>query len=98
MRKLYNSQHMNPDAGNIQLQRKVLFDLIFYFYRRGRENIRAMEKDTFQLHYDVDTGVSYVKKVKDEQTKNHKETNQEIQTGFMPQVLSSNGTPQTMSS
>ena len=50
-----------------------------------------MEKDTFQLHFNVDTQITYVKKVCDEQTKNHKETNVEIQSGIIPQVLDVNG-------
>ena len=49
-----------------------------------------MEKDTFQLHFNVDTQITYVKKVCDEQTKNHKETNVEIQSGIIPQVLDVN--------
>lgn len=88
--KLYNSEHMNPDAGPQQLQAKVQFDIRFYFCRRGGENIHDMTKDTFQLFYDNEMNIGYVKKVKDEETKNHKETNAEIVTGFMPQILDPN--------
>ena len=34
-----------------------------------------------------------MEKVEDETTKNHKETNYEVQTGFMPQMVNSNGKP-----
>ena len=52
-----------------------------------------MTKDFFQLIYDSDTKITFVKKVKDEMTKNHKETNAEVLSGFMPQILDSNGQP-----
>ena len=60
--------------------------------RQGGENIHAMTKDTFQLHYDIETGISYVKKVKDEMQKNHQECDNEIITDFMPQLLIPDGT------
>ena len=45
------------------------------------------------MMHDSETGISYVKKVQDEMSKYHKETNQEIITGFMPQVLDIDGKP-----
>ena len=84
---------MDPDAGNRQLFSKVMFDLRFYFCRRGNENVHKWTKSTFELKYDVDTGITYLEKVFDEMTKNHQETNCEIQTGFMPQMLDSSGKP-----
>ena len=84
---------MDPDAGNRQLQNKVIFDVFFYFCRRGKENFHAMTKNTFALKYDAESGISHVEKVQDEQTKNHCETNAEIVTGFMPQMLDDTGRP-----
>ena len=52
-----------------------------------------MTKDTFALKYDSDSGISYVEKVQNEQTKNHYETNAEIVTGFIPQMLDESGRP-----
>ena len=46
-----------------------------------------------QLMYDSNTNIAYVKKVRDEMTKNHKECNKEIYIGFMPQILDANGRP-----
>ena len=83
---------MGPKA----LQNKVQFDIRYYFCRRGSENIYAMKKDTFQLAYDRDTKIAYVFKSKDEITKNHQETNSPIVTGFMPQILNSDGTVDRM--
>ena len=84
---------MDPDAGNKQLQNKVMFDIRYYFCRRGGENMHEMTKKTFELKYDQDTKIAYVEKVQDELTKNHREANNEVVTGFMPQILTDNGTP-----
>ena len=52
-----------------------------------------MTKDTFALKYDSDSGISYVEKVQDKQTKIYCETNAEIVTGFMPQMLDESERP-----
>lgn len=91
--KLYNSDYMDPDASPRSLQRKVMFDIRYYFCRRARENIAIMTKSTFKLHFDVDTQIPFVKKVQDELTKNHKEGDEEIVSGFMAQILDTNGQP-----
>ena len=84
---IYNSPQLDPDKGPQELQNKVQFDIRFYMMRRGAENIEKMTKNTFQLHSDQETGIAFVKKVEDEQTKNHSETNSKIITGYMPQML-----------
>ena len=73
-----------------------MFDIRYYFCRRGTENFQQFSKDMFQLHFDSETGISYVKKIQDEETKNHRETDSEIITGFMPQMLDTNGRPHKM--
>ena len=83
---------MDPDAGPRALERKVQFDICYYFCRRGSENIYAMTKETFRLAYDTSTKISYILKSKDEMTKNHQESDSSIITGFMPQILNANGT------
>ena len=55
-----------------------------------------MKCNTFDLVYDTETWITYVKKVVDELTKNHKEVNSEITTGFMPQILDVDGKPHKM--
>ena len=77
---------MDPDRGPVELLNKVQFDIRYYFCRRGCENIYDMTKDTFQLAFNTDTGMSYVYKAKDELQKNHKESNNPVITGFMPQL------------
>ena len=94
--KLYNHPELDPDSGPRQLQNKVQFDVRYYLLKRGQENVINMQKDTFNLVYDSETKITYVKKVKDELTKNHKEVNSEITTGFMPQMLKEDGTPHKM--
>ena len=88
--KLYNSEEMDPDVGPTQLQRKVMFDIHYYFCRRGTENFQHFNKNTFKLMFDTDTGITYMKKVQDKMSKNHHETNQEIIMGFMPQMVNAN--------
>lgn len=85
--KVYQSEHLNPDGGPQQLLNKVQFDIQHYFCRRGNEKIEEMTKDTFKLDYNTTTKIAFVRKVVDEQTKNHQETNSHIVTGFMPQII-----------
>ena len=93
LRKVYNSDEMDPDKGPVELLHKVMFDIRYYFCRRGRENFQDFTKDTFKLMYYVETSITYVKKFQGELSKNHKEGDQEIITGFMPQLLDTNGRP-----
>ena len=46
----------------------------------------TMTKETFKLFTDPDTNLKYLKPVQDEETKNHKEYDQDITTGFMPEM------------
>ena len=55
-----------------------------------------MGKDVFALDYDEVTGMAFVKKVKDELTKNHRDMDTGVPSGFMPQILDSNGRPHKM--
>ena len=54
-----------------------------------------MEKDTFKLEVDLNSGLRYIIKVKDEETKNHKETDQDIISGFMAEKKESKYCPVT---
>ncbi|XP_078000697.1 uncharacterized protein LOC144453313 isoform X2 [Glandiceps talaboti] len=57
-------------AHNVGLQRKVWFDLMLHFGRRGREGIRSLTKSSFTVEYD-DVGQSYVKYTFNEKVNNH---------------------------
>ena len=81
---------MDPDRGAVELQNKVQFDIPYYFCRRGCENIYEMTKDMFSLAFNTDTQMFYIFKSKDELTKNHRETDNPIVTGFMPQIIDRN--------
>ena len=70
--KLYNHDELNPDLGPHQLLNKVQFDIRFYLCRRGSENFHSMDKENFALEYNTETNIAYVRKVKDEMTKNPK--------------------------
>ena len=81
---MYNHPYMSPDKDNFSLQQKVQFDIRFFFSRRGSENMDKMRKTDFQLAFDQRTETWFVKKVRDELTKNHRDREQMI-AGFMPE-------------
>ena len=64
----------------------LMSDIRYYFARRGGENMVGMTKDIFKLMTDADTGMNYIKKVKDEEIKNHKNYNEDITTAFMSET------------
>ena len=82
--KMYTHRYMNPDVDNFSLQRKVQFDIRFFFTRRGSENMHKMRKNDFQLSFDQRTESWFVKKIHDELTKNHC-SREQIVTGYMPE-------------
>ena len=76
---------MDPDKGRISLQNKVQFDIRFYFSCRGRENMDSMKRSMFKVFYNETTDHEYVCKGEDEATKNHRETDNDILTNYMPE-------------
>ena len=87
-RQLYGHAVLNPNGSPQNLQDKVQFDIRFYFIRRANENIDAFTKDTFVMEINHNNGLKYVKKVIDEQTKNHQDDTSMI-TGIMPEMPNS---------
>ena len=81
---MYNDSYMDPEGDNFSLQRKVQFDIRFFFARRGSENMDKMRKTDFQLTFDQKSETWFVKKIRDELTKNHRDREQII-TGCMPE-------------
>ena len=71
---MYFSPLLDPELNVRSLQNKVQWDIRYYFARRGGEGIQFMTKKTFALKRDPDTRFSYIAKVVDKETKNHKET------------------------
>ena len=62
--------HMQkPDPRHLQQQ--IIFYVIYYFCRRGRENLYGMEKDMFCIETQPEDGVQYIVQAKDEMDKNH---------------------------
>ena len=90
--KLYSSELMNPTTPK-GLSNKVQFDIRLYFSRRGSENITSMTKHTFCIKTDPDTRMQYVCKREDELTKNHRENDNELISGFMPEAPGHNLCP-----
>ena len=90
---MYNSQLLDPEDSPKSLQNKVQMDLRYYFVRRGCENIYNWTKDTFKIVTDKDTNLTYIEKVQDEETKNHKEVDSDIITAYMPEISGSKMCP-----
>ena len=65
------------------LQNKVFLEIMLFFCRRGRQNLRELKKEDFSICTDS-SGVRFVCKVEDELTKNRRENNeaQESRTMF----------------
>ena len=84
---------LDPNKDVRSLQRKVQSDIRYYFARRGAENMHEMLKRTFKLEVDPNTGLRYIARAVDEETKNHKETDQDIISGFMTEQKDSKYCP-----
>lgn len=70
LQKLYKHEHFSlntPEA----LQKRVFFEYLYYFCNRGRENIRDVQRDDFELKRDA-KGLRYVRVKVLRQTKNHR--------------------------
>ena len=83
LKKLYSSDKLNPNFGPEALLKKVMFDVRFYFCRRGCENMASMEKGHFTLSQDENAN-EYVYQTRDELTKNHRSSSNEHISGIMP--------------
>ena len=79
MKKLseYFETKMRGPPNGRHLQELILFNIIYFMGRRGRENLRQMSKKTFKISCDAD-GRRYIHQVISEHDKNHTEldTNQ----------------------
>ena len=84
---------MDPNTNPETLQNKVQWDLRFYFARRANENIDKFTKGTFQLKKHEESGLRYIEKCYDEQTKNHQMDQGDIQTACMVEVPESKFCP-----
>ena len=61
--------HMNsPDPK--RLQQQMIFYIIYYFCRRGRENLYDMTKETFHIEVEPD-GTEFIYQFLDEIDENH---------------------------
>ena len=87
LQKLYGSVAMDISTP-CGLQNKVWFDVMFFLCRRGRENLRTMNKSTFAIRKDA-KGREYVYQVTDELDKNYREgTDSSVTEAHMYAVLS----------
>ena len=72
----YFERNMTGPPNATLLQEMVLFNIIFYMGRRGRENLRTMKKDTFKIATDSKKR-RFIYQDKDENDKNHNENDTE---------------------
>lgn len=93
--EIYHSPHLDPELGPQQLRNKVEWDLRFYFCRRGKQNIYTFTKDTFKLSHHEEWDLRYIEKAIDEESKNHKDMDNGIPCGFMPEIKGSKFCPVT---
>ena len=66
----------------VSLQKKVFFEVMLYLCRRGRENLRLLEKDSFKLKEFPD-GRKYIINTKDEMTKNLRVNDDYVEGGYI---------------
>lgn len=95
MYEIYNSPHLNHEAGPVQLCNKVEWDIRYYFCRRGKENLYSFTKETFKLKHNEEQDLRYIEKVQDEQTKNHTDDNVPIVSGHMVELKGNRFCPVT---
>ncbi len=73
---LDHDQMNNPSPK--KLQQAVIFFIVFYFCRRGRENLYGMKKNMFTVAFDQEQQLLYVEQNVDEMDKNHSENDPNI--------------------
>lgn len=67
----YFKEGMSGPPNAALLQEIVLFNTVLYMCRRGRENLRAMSKETFKIAVDPEDNRRYIYQAIDEADKNH---------------------------
>ena len=88
IKRLYESGVFNTDNPTA-LQNKVFFEIMFFFCRRGRQNLRELKRDDFAIkrtHKDYDV----LSKKTDELTKNHRVNDAQAEEGG---IMVANDTP-----
>ena len=88
LKKLYESTAFSLNDPE-KLQNKVFLEVMLYFCRRGRQNLRQLKKTDFSFSTDS-TGARYVCKSTDELTKNRREDDEGFDGGLMYEKLGPN--------
>ena len=81
LKKLYESTAFGLDDPE-KFQNKVFFEVMLYFCRRGRQNLRQLKKTDFSFNTDS-TGARYVCKATNELTKNRREDDEGFDGSLM---------------
>lgn len=70
LRKMYESDCFKLDNPQ-SLQNRVFFEFMYYNCNRGRENVREVRKEDFEVNTDT-LGRKYIRMKTKRQTKNHR--------------------------
>ena len=81
IKRLYESGVFNTDSPTT-LQNKVFFEIMLFFCRRGRQNLRELKRDDFAIKTNPQ-GLRCVVKKTDELTKNHRVNDAQAEEGGM---------------
>ncbi|XP_072033396.1 uncharacterized protein [Amphiura filiformis] len=81
MQKIRASDALNQNTPR-GLLNKVFIDIMLFMSQRGRENLREMEKDEFQVKVDANNR-RYVTRIRDRLTKNHRVDDEKSHAGLM---------------
>ena len=73
--KLYSTKTLSCE-NHVSLQRKVFFNVMLHFCRRGQENLRQIRIKDFEVK--DSNGTEMVTKIKDELTKNRRENDESM--------------------
>ena len=72
----YFENNMQGPPNPLLLQEIVLFNIIYYMGHRGRQNLRRMKINTFEIASDAE-GKRFIEQVIKERDKNHRENDQQ---------------------
>ena len=80
--KLYRWGVFNTE-NRTTLQNKVFFEIMLFFFRRGRQNFRQLKKTDFEINVNSQGTKRCVVKTTDELTKNHRAHDVQAEEGGM---------------
>ena len=87
LQKLHNGFNVNDPTG---IQELIWFNIVFFLIRRGRENIRSMNKNSFSISKYA-SGLRYIYQTTGESDKNHHINDGAFETNGEGRIYETNG-------